>query len=73
MGKREYDKGACKEFISADVGDCMIKKKMTDEELEEKCSHILEKALSSDAEFLHFIIWVMSARVKKITSEHCLK
>lgn len=46
---------------------------MTDEELEEKCSHILEKALSSDAEFLHFIIWVMSARVKKITSEHCLK
>lgn len=23
MGEREYDKGACKEFISADVGDCM--------------------------------------------------
>ena len=43
---------------------------MTDEELEEKCSRILDKALSSDAEFLHFMIWVMSERVKKIASEH---
>ena len=42
---------------------------MTDEELEEKCSQILDKALSSDAEFLHFMIWVMSERVKKIVSE----
>lgn len=46
---------------------------MTDEELEEKCDQILEKALSSDAEFLHFMIWVMSKRVKKIASEHDLK
>lgn len=45
---------------------------MTDEELEEKCGQILEKALSSDAEFLHFMIWVMSARVKKIASEHAI-
>lgn len=43
---------------------------MTDEELEEKCSQILDKALSSDAEFLHFMIWVMSERVKKIALEH---
>lgn len=45
---------------------------MTDEELEERCGQILEKALSSDAEFLHFMIWVMSARVKKIASEHVI-
>lgn len=43
---------------------------MTDEELEEKCSQILDKALSSDAEFLHFMILVMSERVNKIASEH---
>ena len=43
---------------------------MTDEELEEKCSQILDKALSSDAEFLHFMIWAMSERVKKIALEH---
>ena len=45
---------------------------MTDEELEEKCSQILNKALSSDSEFLHFLIWVMSERVKKIASEHSI-
>ena len=45
---------------------------MTDEELEEKCSQILEKALSSDAEFLHFMIWVMSESIKKITSEYAI-
>lgn len=45
---------------------------MTDEELEEKCGQILKKALSSDAEFLHFMIWVMSARVKKMASEHAI-
>lgn len=45
---------------------------MTDEELEEKCGQILDKALSSDSEFLHFIIWVMSERVKKIASDHSI-
>ena len=43
---------------------------MTDEGLEEKCSRILDKALSSDTEFLHFMIWVMSEREKKIASEY---
>lgn len=43
---------------------------MTDEGLEEKCGQILNKALSSDSEFLHFLIWVMSERVKKIASKH---
>ena len=46
---------------------------MTDEELEKKCGQILDKALSSDSEFLHFLIWVMSERVKKIASEHSTK
>ena len=45
---------------------------MTDEELEKKCGQILDKALSSDSEFLHFLIWVMSERVKKIASEHSI-
>ena len=47
-------------------------KNMTDEELEKKCGQILDKALSSDSEFLHFLIWVMSERVKKIASEHLI-
>lgn len=42
---------------------------MTDEELEEKCSQILDKALSSESEFFHFMIWVMSERIKKIACE----
>ena len=46
---------------------------MTDEELEEKWSQILNKALSSDSEFLHFLIWAMSERVKKIASEHSIE
>lgn len=46
---------------------------MTDKELEEKCGQILEKALSSDAEFLHFMIWAMNTRVKKIASEYGLE
>lgn len=45
---------------------------MTDEELEEKCGQILDKALSSESEFLHFMIWVMSERVKKIAREHSI-
>ena len=46
---------------------------MTDEELEKKYGQILDKALSSDSEFLHFLIWVMSERVKKIASEHSIE
>lgn len=45
---------------------------MTDEELEKKCSQILDKALSSESEFLHFMIWVMSERVKKIAREYSI-
>ena len=46
---------------------------MTDEELEKKCGQILDKALSSDSEFLHFLIWVMNERVKKIASKHSIE
>lgn len=45
---------------------------MTDEELEKKCGQILDKALSSDSEFLHFLIWVMSERVEKIASKYSI-
>lgn len=37
--------------------------------LEKKCSQILDKALNSESEFLHFMIWIMSERVKKIARE----
>lgn len=43
---------------------------MTDEELEKKCGQILDKALGSDSEFLHFLIWVMSEKINKIASKY---
>ena len=46
---------------------------MTDEELEKKRGQILDKALSSASEFLHFLIWVMSERVKKIASKYSIE
>ena len=46
---------------------------MTDEELEKKCGQILDKALSSDSEFLHYQIWVLSERVKKRASKYSIE